>query len=280
MLGKSLQLAAGGNSVAGDVTWPDISTASFVRFDYVVATNDVRGIFFKPDGTKIYTCQFGDYIKQATLSTAWDISTHGTTDYSMQSNQTHNSNPAGIFIGNDGTELYVAENGFSNDDHVVQYTMSTAWDLSTASYTRKFGVGTQETSVRGVCFSEDGTLMFITGGGSDINKYTLSTAWDISTASYSQTSSTYSSLTGSGFGMFMKPDGTRFYLVDATNDKIYQWNMTTAYDITSDIGNTTDDDFSVASQETIPWCMYISPDGNHLYVGGGTGDGVDQYSLG
>lgn len=278
MLGKALQLAAGGNSVAGNVAWPDISTASFVRFDAVVAQNDVRGVFFKPDGTKIYTCENGDYVRQATLSTAWDISTHGTADYSMLTDQTHNWNPSGLFIGNDGTELYVTEIG--NGDYVVQYTMSTAWDLSTASYTRKFDLSTQEAFVRGLCFSEDGTLMFINGINSDINKYTLSTAWDISTASYSQTSSSYNSLTTAALGMFMKPDGTRFYLVDNLSDKIHQWNMTTAYDITGDIGVTTDDDFSVASQETFPWSMYISPDGNHLYVGGGTGHGIDQYSLG
>jgi WD40 repeat protein len=276
MLGKALQLAAAGN--AGNDTWPDISTASFVRFDTVVAGNDVRGVFFKPDGTKIYTCEFGDYIRQATLSTAWDISTHGTADYSMLTDQNNNGNPAGIFIGNDGTELYVTE--LSLGDHVVQYTMSTAWDLSTASYTRKFDVETQETRVRGVSFSEDGTLMFINGGSTDINKYTLSTAWDISTATHSQTSSSYNSLTTAALGMFIKPDGTRFYLVDSANDKLYQWNMTTAYDITGDIGVTTDDDFSTASQETTPWCMYISPDGNHLYVGGGTDNGIDQYSLG
>lgn len=276
MLGKALQLAAAGN--AGGDTWPDISTASFVRFDNVVAGNDVRGVFFKPDGTKIYTCELGDYIRQATLSTAWDISTHGTADYSMLTDQTHNSNPSGLFIGNDGTELYVTE--ISNGDYVVQYTMSTAWDLSTASYTRKFDVSTQESVVRGVSFSEDGTLMFINGLNSDINKYTLSTAWDISTASYSQTSSSYNNLTTAALGMFIKPDGTRFYLVDAAYDKIHQWNMTTAYDITGDIGVTTDDDFYVGSQETSPWSMYISPDGNHLYLGGGAGNGIDQYSLG
>lgn len=276
MLGKALQLAAAGN--AGNDTWPDISTASFVRFDTVVAGNDVRGVFFKPDGTKIYTCELGDYIREATLSTAWDISTHGSANHTLTTDQTHNGNPAGLFIGNDGAELYVTE--ISTGDYVVQYTMSTAWDLSTASYTRKFDVSTQETNPRGVSFSEDGTLMFINGSNSDINKYTLSTAWDISTANYSQTSSSYNSLTTSALNMLMKPDGTRFYLVDNINDKIHQWNMTTAYDITSDIGVTSDDEFSTASQETTPWSMYISPNGDHLYVGGGQGNGIDQYSLG
>ena len=279
MLGKALQLAAAGN-ISSDIVWPDISTASFVRFDNVVAGNDVRSVFFKPDGTKIYTCEFGDYIRQATLSTAWDISTHGTADYSMQSNQTYNPSPGGIFIGNDGTELYATDITF-NASKVVQYTMSTAWDLSTASYTRNYSVNSEEYQVRGVSFSEDGTLMFVNGTGSDITKYTLSTAWDISTATYSQTSSSYNSLTTSALGMFMKPDGTRFYIVSNSNDSIYQWNNDDyPYDVTTDIGVTTDDSFSVSAQETSPWSMYISPDGNHLYVGGGAANGIDQYSLG
>lgn len=277
MLGKALQLAAAGNS-SGDVVWPDISTASFVRFDQVVAGNDVRGIFFKPDGTKIYTCEFGDYIREASLSTAWDISTHGTANHTLTSNQTHNNNPWGIFIGNNGTALYVTQ--ISSPNHVVQYTMSTAWDLSTASYTRKFDLSSQETGTRGVSFSEDGTLMFINGLSTDFNKYTLSTAWDISTASYSQTSSSYNNLTTASLGMFMKPDGTKFYLIENANDRIYQWDMTTAYDISSDISSTSDDNFYVGNQESTPYCMYISPDGNHLYVGGGAANGVDQYSLG
>ena len=278
MLGKALQLAAAGNS-SGDVVWPDISTASHVRFDNVVAANDVRGVFFKPDGTKIYTCEFGDYIRQATLSTAWDISTHGRVEVTLQTHQTHNPNPGGIFFKDDGTELYVTDITF-NASKVVQYSLSTAWALNTASYTRNFSVNSEEYQVRGVSFSEDGTLMFVNGSGSDFTKYALSTAWDISTASHSQTSSSYNNLTTAALGMFMKPDGTKFYITNNGADKIHQWDMTTAYDISTDIGSTADDELSVGSQETNPWSMYISPNGDHLYVGGGTGNGVDQYSLG
>lgn len=276
MLGKALQLAAAGN--AGDDTWPDVSTASFVRFDTVVATDDVRGIFFKPDGTKIYTCEQGDYIKEATLSTAWDISTHGSANHTLTTNQTYNPNPAGIFFKDDGTELYVVD---ITGKSVSQYTLSTGWDLSTASYTRTVNVSAQESSPRAVSFSSDGTKMYVTGfSGDDINQYNLTTAWDISTASHFSTSSTFSTLESIPLGLFMKPDGTRFYITGNASDTVHQWNLTTAYDITSDIGNTADSSFSVTTQETIPWGIYISPGGNHMYVSGGTGNGVDQYSLG
>ena len=95
MLGKALQLAAAGN--AGGDTWPDISTASFIRFDSVNVGGDARGVFFKPDGTKIYTLNNTDQIRETTLSTAWDISTHGSTDYTYTTDQTHNWNPSGLF---------------------------------------------------------------------------------------------------------------------------------------------------------------------------------------
>ena len=79
----------------------------------------------------------------------------------------------------------------------------------------------------------------------------------------------------------MKPDGTRYYLVGASGDKVYQFNPTTAYTLSGVLTSSSDIDseFSVATQETFPACMYISPDGDHMYVGGGTGNGVDQYSL-
>lgn len=278
MLGKALQLAAAGNS-SGDVVWPDISTASFVRFD-MAKVNDVRGVFFKPDGTKIYTCEVGDYIRQATLSTAWDISTHGAADYSMLTDQTHNANPAGIFFKDDGTELYVVD---ITADVVAQYSLSTGWDLSTASYTRKYSVSSRENNPRGVSFSSDGTLMFVMGFQYDtIVKFSLSTAWDISTASFHSVGSSINAspiFESAPLGLFMKPDGTRFYIVGNIGDKVYQWNPSTAYNVTG-IGPTVDSSFSVTNEETVPWSMYISPDGNHLYVSGGTGNGIDQYSLG
>jgi len=77
----------------------------------------------------------------------------------------------------------------------------------------------------------------------------------------------------------MKPDGTRFYVVGNGNDRIFQWNATTAYDV-SVIGGSISSNAYVGGQEVTPMSMYISPDGSHMYVGGGSGNGIDQYSLG
>jgi hypothetical protein len=76
--------------------------------------------------------------------------------------------------------------GLSGDD-VNEYDLSTAWDVSTASYLQNFSVSAQESAPYGVFFKPDGLKMYIIGFlGDDVNEYDLSTAWDVSTASYLQ----------------------------------------------------------------------------------------------
>lgn len=285
MLGKALQFASAGNVSTGN-TWPDVSTATHVRFDTITSIGDFRGISFRPDGTAVYVLDQYTNIREATLSTPWDISTHSASSTGYMRTDVNNHGQAkGIFFKDDGTELYgIQDNGSLSN--VIQYSLSTAWDLSTASYTRKVSTllgSANESDPQGVSFSADGTNMYVNGGNlHTITRFTLSTAWDISTASYDSVGSSHNSSPAnesSGLGMFMKPDGTRFYIVGNGNDKIFQWNATTAYDV-SDIGGSSSSEVSISAQETLPMSMYISPDGNHMYVGGGTGNGIDQYSLG
>ena len=70
-------------------------------------------------------------------------------------------------------------------DQVDEYTLTTAWDVSTASFVDSFSVATQETEPTGIAFSKSGDKMFVVGdAGNDVNEYTLTTAWDVSTASF------------------------------------------------------------------------------------------------
>jgi hypothetical protein len=63
--------------------------------------------------------------------------------------------------------------GVSGQD-VNEYDLSTAWDISSASYLQNFSVSAQETSPRGVFFKPDGLKMYIVGvSGQDVNEYDL-----------------------------------------------------------------------------------------------------------
>ena len=58
--------------------------------------------------------------------------------------------PTGVAFNTDGTKMFVI--GYSGDD-VNEYTLSTAFDVSTASFVDAFSVAAQETAPQGVAFN-------------------------------------------------------------------------------------------------------------------------------
>ena len=70
-------------------------------------------------------------------------------------------------------------------DDVNEYTLSTGFNVSTASFVDSYSIVGQETFPTGLAFNTDGTKMFVVGfDGDDVNEYTLSTGFDVSTASF------------------------------------------------------------------------------------------------
>ena len=113
---------------------------------------------------------------------AYDISTASyIQNFAIGSQDTY---PTDITFNNAGTKMYVI--GSTGDD-VNEYNLSTAFDVSTASYVHNFSVAAQEIHPKDISFNNDGTKMFVIGHqGDDVNEYSLSTAFDVSTASYVQ----------------------------------------------------------------------------------------------
>ena len=81
------------------------------------------------------------------------------------------TNPSGIAFSADGTKMFVV--GLTDD--VNEYTLTTGFDVSTASFVDNFDVSKQETHPYGLAFNTDGTKMFVAGNfsGDDVNEYTL-----------------------------------------------------------------------------------------------------------
>lgn len=255
----------------------DISTASFTypTSDYFsVSTEETTptGLFFKDDGTKMYIIGFsGDEVNEYNLSTEWNISTASyVQNFSVS---TEEIVPQGLFFKNDGTKMYII--GPDGDD-VNEYSLSTGWDISTASYSQNFSVSTQETAPTGLFFKPDGTKMYITGSqGNDVNEYSLSTAWDISTASYVQNFS-ISAQDITPQDLFFKYDGTKMYIAGSNNDKIYEYSLSTSWDIST---ASYLQDFSVAQQDINLTCLFFKPNGAKMYIAGNISQAIWAYSL-
>jgi DNA-binding beta-propeller fold protein YncE len=186
----------------------------------------------------------GDDVNEYDLSTAWDISTASyLQNFSVAAQEI---SPTGIFFKPDGTKMYVI--GSTGDD-VNEYDLSTAWDVSTASYLQNFSVAAQETTPTGIFFKPDGTKMYVIGNsGDDVNEYDLSTAWDVTTASYLQNFSV-AAQENNPTGIFFKPDGTKMYVIGTAGDDVNEYDLSTAWDITT---ASYLQNFSVGTQETVP----------------------------
>jgi sugar lactone lactonase YvrE len=254
----------------------DISTAVFnnKNFSFTSQASSMRTGFFKPDGTKMYMVSISTHtVYEYNLSTAWDVSTsvYSTNSKDISGQETASS---GLFFKTDGTKMYLC--GKSGDD-VNEYNLSTAWDVSTASYSQSFSVSGQETNPSGLFFRADGLKMYVAGAtGDDVNEYTLSTAWDVSTASYVQTFGFSSQDTDVG-GIFFKPDGLKMFHLGDQNNNAYEYTLTTAWDVST---ASYTQSFSVATEEIYPKAISFKSDGSKMFVFGEQGNDVSEYDIG
>jgi len=266
-------LLDGGVASAYAIAGASYDSVSFSISSYQTSPTS---LFFKPDGTKMYTSgNAGDDVDEYTLSTAWDISTASHVQiFGVTSQDTY---PAGVFFKPDGLRMYILGRTSST---AYQYTLSTAWDISTASYDSvSFSLSSQGGGKAGFFFKPDGTALFVSSYGTDlVYQYTLSTAWDLSTASYDSVSFSIASQDGVAFGITFKPDGTKMYITGSTNDSVYEYDISTAWDLSTASYNSVN--FSVASEDLTPQGVFFKDDGTKMYMVGGTGDNIYQYSTG
>jgi DNA-binding beta-propeller fold protein YncE len=228
----------------------DVSTATYASLSKSVVAQDTGpyGLTFSPDGTKMYIVGITtDTVYQYTLGTAWNVSTatYASLSKSVVAQDTY---PAGIAFSPDGTKMFMV--GRFNQN-VSQYTLSTAWNVSTATYASlSKNVISQEADPFAVEFSSDGTRMFIVGRTSDtVYQYTLGTAWNVSTATYASLSKSVAAQGGSPFGLAFSSDGSKMYTVDSVNTSVYQYNTAIATTLTTP-----------ASIQNYPTAAYFSDD--------------------
>lgn len=185
----------------------------------------------------------------------------------------YETEPRDLYLSSDGTKLFVAGN-IGND--ITQWTLSTAWDLSTATYNGQFSVATQDTTPTGLTFSPDGTKMFICGTTSGVvSKYDLSTAWTVTTgATFAQTLS-ISAQDASPQALAFSTDGTKLFVLGDTNNRLYQYTLSSAWDLTS----PTYDGFLALTRTSGPFGLAFSSDGTKFWVPDNVYHNMIEYTL-
>ena len=185
-----------------------------------------------------------------------------------------------------GTKLYVFSHG---DRTFYQFTLSTAWDETTASYASKSFTPASGNNwlVHSIRFNSDGTKMYAGGEGQARNtlyEYTLTTAWDISTANATATGNLptrgVSGVTGECENIQISPNGSYVYALDYQSGTLHRWSLNTAWDLSSRTSNSPDQTTTAPySWSTFSWGFDFSADGSKLYITNGNPVGNGEWDL-
>ena len=77
-------------------------------------------------------------------------------------------------------------------------------------------------------------------------------------------------------GITFKPDGTKMYITGQSAGKILQYNLTTAFDVTSAV---LEKSASITTVENKPQDVKFNSDGTVIFILGTGGNGIDRWSL-
>lgn len=260
----------------------DLANASYDNVSLSVSSLSLQpaDLSFSPDGTKIYISDpvtNAPQIEQATLSTAWDISTAGSFTSINLSGLTYGPNSAIRFNADGTSAAFVVYQGL-----VYQATLSTAYDLTTSgTWTQVLTLGASD--FRDLLFNSSGTsVYFLRSASGNITRYPLSTAYDISSYGTPDSSVNLSSISDEQ-GFQWNNDGTKLFVISGSGGgsnagKITEFSLTTTYDLSTLSSGTS---YTISnSQEADPHGLFFKPDGSKLYVIGLQNDTVFQYTTG
>lgn len=208
---------------------------------------------FKPDGTKLFVYNHDNpWIIEYSLSIPWEIGSatwvnanHIPSAAVYSHGSTHSTNTTsalGFHIKDDGTKVYIFSALYPGW-FVDELTLSTPWDITTATHTHQYANTSIPNYTQGANMSPDGSHCYILTSNSHHHPtcyhYTLSTAGDFS-STVTQTSTkvlTGNSSTNTYWTRY--PEKLSFstngqyvyYGSRAYEGPLFQWEMSTPWNI-------------------------------------------------
>lgn len=233
--------------------------------------NQVDGIFVRSDGAKVFvTSGIGTYlIRSFDLTEPWRVET--LTALNQLNVSSKFSYCSGIDLSPDGTKMFIS-GGLSGAFLIARYDLSTAWDLSTATFASQITV----TAPGGVRLKSDGTKLYILNANSpdSIEEYTLPTPWNISSKVF-VTSHNIEVPTGDNqiLGFSFNADGTKMFVGGVGSSTLFEFDLD-PWDLTT---LTLVANLYVGDRISNPSDVFISEDSDHILISGGTNDKLIEY---
>ena len=216
------------------------------------------------------------------MSTPFDISTHSSTYVTFNTYDSSNSSfqaAVALDFKPDGTEMWIGD----WEGLIRHYNLSTAWDISTASFSGDQWNSlnaTNGTRLSCIQWALDGDYLYTIDPNTDkVWRHDFNTVYDI-TSSYVSTSG--GAMVSSGLNetiprsVFISPDGKKAYVGGNRVNEIMMYDLTTAWDITG-VSSTPDSTLAYGQNESAASDITFSPDGKYMYLSGLSIDQIIQY---
>lgn len=272
-------LQTGGTETAG--TGVSLGDTAYANKSFSVGSQSGApyGMHIGNSGTKMFVVDFDNRaVYQYSLSTSYDVST-ASYDSVFLDASSYTLRASDVTFSDDGTKTYVLDD---TNKRLHQFNLSTAWDLSSASYYNFFGGIDPESvpfsDVRACTFANDGTKLYVANiaGSQEVFQFTLSTAWDVTTASYDSKKFSVSSQETGAHGLAVVNSGSALYVSGTASDSIHQYSLSTSYDIsTATFDNIS---VSVAPQDIAPTGLFVEESQGLIYIVGNVANSVFQYN--
>lgn len=236
------------------------------------ATISVSGIKWNSDGLRFYVCDTANSrINQYNCSVAYDIS---TASYAGTfSTFAKEFEPRDILFNTAGTTMLVLGSAGNYDQgltapQIVQYTLSGAFDISTATFSKRATVGT-DTQVKSLTSNVAGTVVYVAGDGNNFTtSYTLGSAFDVGTVTYLAAYDHSTSITNLR-GMTFNAAGTKLYAINNSTNTILEYPVNSAFNLVS--VQPTNANFTLRTNNINPKNIAFNNNGTKMYVIGDAG---------
>jgi len=228
-----------------------------------------------PDsGTALYVVKGSD-VDYFSLSTPWDISTKSEEESFDISSQT--TNAESMVWNNDGSKFYIMENPSGGVFTVYEYTTS-SYSVSGASFSKEETSNAVDGNPVGLAWSDDGSKFYV-GSESEIVSFDVGSNFDISgigSASTNNALSVTSEAGNAGGYMAWNNDGTSLLVVDLVDDNIYEYTLSTGFDLST--GSYANNSFDTSGEDASPRDLQWRSNGSELFVSGLLNDVVIDYN--
>lgn len=272
------------NEYSVPLPWNIVSPRfSNTTFSVAAQTLNPQGLGFKPDGTKMYIAENStDNIFQYSLSVPWDVS---SASYDSKNFYVFVSSfidaPFGITFKPDGSSMYLTVRGVDGTaslTRIRQYSLSTPWDVSTASFSAQNTVfSSSVASGQNIFIDPLGVNVYIPTTIGQIRHERMTTPWDISTSGLIDTYGV--ALQTQSNAIYFDPSGTSLFTLSTVQDTVQQFKLSTPWDL-STMRYTGTAWSTAAFGAALPIGLAFKPDGKILYLLDTTADRVLQFDLG